>query len=93
MTKSETPYIIKVSLVLQSELTVENASCTCQKGLGGVCGHLIGLLYQVVHCKGQGHKVIPVDIAKISLLQKISGGSESYFSGERKGLKSNCTTL
>ena len=41
MKKSETPHIIRVSLVFQSELTVENASCTCQKGLGGACGHLI----------------------------------------------------
>ena len=115
MKKSETPHIIRVSLVFQSELTVENASCTFQKRLGGACGHLIGLLYQVVHHKGQGLKVIPVDVAKTSLpqlwdkpgrsskisgqavqdmviigghTQKVSGGSESYFSGERKGLKS-----
>lgn len=54
---------------MKYELYIEDATGTCAKGLGGACGHVIALLYQLVHYKGQGLRAIPVDVAKTSLPQ------------------------
>ena len=49
------------------EELVQSASCTCKVGLGGHCGHVCAVLYQLAHYKMQGLKAIPTDVAKTSL--------------------------
>ena len=116
MKKNEDPHEIRITLVKNEGLQIEDAICkSCPKGKGKACGHVIAVLYHVMHLKAQGMKAIPTDVAKTSLPQvwhqptrgakigainiqnmvvigysskKASAGSESYFTGERSGIKS-----
>ena len=64
--KNDAPHTIKISL-LKAPVVIQNATCTCKVGLGGHCGHVCGVLYQLAHYKMQGIRAIPVDVAKTSL--------------------------
>ena len=116
MKKNDDPHVIGITIIETDTLKIEDATCkSCPKGLGKACGHIIAVLYQIVHLKAQGLKAIPTDVAKTSLPQvwhqpnrgtkigavniqdmvvigynskKASSGSESYFAGERSGIKS-----
>ncbi|KAK2156670.1 hypothetical protein LSH36_207g00044 [Paralvinella palmiformis] len=46
--------------------SVISASCSCAKGVGGSCGHVAGLLYQVAKIKMMKLRAIPEDVAKTS---------------------------
>ena len=51
------------------QVKVQNASCTCAKGQGKGCGHIVALLYQIASYKARGLRALPEDAAKTSLPQ------------------------
>ena len=68
--------------LLKSPVTIERASCSCKVGLGGHCGHVCGVLYQLAHFKMQGIKAIPVDVAKTSLKMTFHQPRTSTITGK-----------
>jgi hypothetical protein len=57
---------LQVSFKQQQEAEVSLAYCSCPIGLSGLCGHVVGALYQLANYKGLGYKALPEDVAKTS---------------------------
>ena len=66
--KNGTPHTLSVKVKKREDsVSFFDAKCTCKVGLGGHCGHICGLLYQLAEYKIRDVKAIPVDVAKTSL--------------------------
>ena len=70
MKKNETPHSLQV--IIGMDLTTVSGKCSCVAGAGGICHHVVGLLFYLSHCKQLGLKSLPDDLTCTMMAQRWS---------------------
>ncbi|XP_064482469.1 uncharacterized protein LOC135395153 [Ornithodoros turicata] len=66
--KTADPYIVNLTLTIDSRLS--QASCTCTAGASGHCNHLMAVLRQILLLQSLGYKEPPEELAPTELPQQ-----------------------
>lgn len=70
MKKNEAPHSLKVIIGMQQ--TTVSGKCSCVAGAGGICHHVVGLLFYLAHCKQLGLNSLPDDLTCTMMSQRWS---------------------
>ena len=70
MKKNEAPHSVQVMIGMQQ--TTVSGKCSCVAGAGGICHHVVGLLFYLAHCKQLGLNSLPDDLTCTMMSQRWS---------------------
>jgi len=70
MKKNEAPHSLQVIIGMQQ--TTVSGKCSCVAGAGGICHHVVGLLFYLAHCKQLGLNSLPDDLTCTMMSQRWS---------------------
>ena len=70
MKKNETPHSLQV--IIGIDQTTVSGKCSCVAGAGGICHHVVGLLFYLSHCKQLGLKSLPDDLTCTMMAERWS---------------------
>ena len=70
MKRNETPHSLQV--IIGMDETTVSGKCSCVAGAGGICHHVVGLLFYLSHCKQLGLKSLPDDLTCTMMVERWS---------------------
>ena len=70
MKKNEAPHSLQVIIGIQQ--TIVSGKCSCVAGAGGICHHVVALLFYPAHCKQLGLNILPDDLTCTMMSQRLS---------------------